>query len=710
MAITEMSLPIDIPWQRIGFSNDMVAPVVGTLSSINRWRSSLALFYHEPDPADLPPEYCNRRITYLRIVATITSYQAGGNDASVLKEMENNHSSFWAAKHFEEHVVAAYPCFGALLHVGVFPTIAGVPLHDYPYISAFQPRKREMYETVSQSGEKVSQSATNVNITKGATNTDTTEEYDIKSLKGNDGPNLGILGEWGGRADTGQWGTVDRKERVNQNVTTTDASRDKREAYSYSTNINQIYSLLEGYHLGTNRALFFMQPRPHIQDMKFSFIRGLRRLEGLQEFFLIINRPMSLPGLCFEVALETAHAHMFRSYYPRLIPNSDLFADNNLNKTAFARGIDTSVYPTSMWLQMVRSWNSTPGYVRATATSNREGWIHSIYPPEVLYLLGIGTMTYRQWDDVLRVVEILPEIGTEDIAVIFEETEYFSGDFFVTGRRLASCFRSSLLASASVVADASNTSIDGVTGSAGAVGGIGGGDSDGEGSIDGAVNQPIYGEASARSHSSDYDQEPSIIYETRVTRGPSSFSPYSWNSLDHNLMGEIFREVLVNSISSPDRAPYEKVTFLETEISLRNLSDLLKSLGEAGIQDVSLRDLPELDSLCSNDKGIGLVVKNVLELANLSTEEIARTLGLTTLEARKRRSEILVRALREINPKTIPAKAKIPDPLIRRFDSTFPIDMLRKLEESAGISRKEPNYPKNNKGHLKKLLGKWYRQ
>ena len=91
------------------------------------------------------------------------------------------------------------------------------------------------------------------------------------------------------------------------------------------TLISQLYSLLQGYHVGTNRVVFFMQPRPHIQDMKFTFVHGPRRLEGIQEFFLVVNRPKSISGLCVEAALETAHLDEQRNYRPRLISVHELY-------------------------------------------------------------------------------------------------------------------------------------------------------------------------------------------------------------------------------------------------------------------------------------------------------------------------------------------------------------------------------------------------
>jgi hypothetical protein len=54
-----------------------------------------------------------------------------------------------------------------------------------------------------------------------------------------------------------------------------------------------LYHLLNSYHMGTNRAIFFLQPRPHTAQQKdrFTFINGPQQIEGIQEFFLVVNRP-----------------------------------------------------------------------------------------------------------------------------------------------------------------------------------------------------------------------------------------------------------------------------------------------------------------------------------------------------------------------------------------------------------------------------------
>ena len=49
MAITTLSLPIDIPWRRLAVSEDMYAPSEDGPLPI-KWHTSLAVFFFEPEP------------------------------------------------------------------------------------------------------------------------------------------------------------------------------------------------------------------------------------------------------------------------------------------------------------------------------------------------------------------------------------------------------------------------------------------------------------------------------------------------------------------------------------------------------------------------------------------------------------------------------------------------------------------------------------
>ena len=77
MSLQDISLPIDIPWQLMATSDDMIANHDKRFPHA-MWKSSMAVFSYDPDPQKdiLPEEILNshREITYLKVVCSITSY------------------------------------------------------------------------------------------------------------------------------------------------------------------------------------------------------------------------------------------------------------------------------------------------------------------------------------------------------------------------------------------------------------------------------------------------------------------------------------------------------------------------------------------------------------------------------------------------------------------------------------------------------------
>src|SRR5262249_14217545 len=153
---------------------------------------------------------------------------------------------------------------GAIMQIAVYPNSPqGVQPDDYPYFIDFEPKKRELFEQVTEGGEFLSGSAEKLSTTKGSTNT---QSVDVKG--GGSFLAIGIEASAGA-----SWQQVDSR--------TTDTSRESRETLSHSTSLSQMYQLFNGYHLGTNRALFVIAPRPHVvssgPQADFNLINGERR-------------------------------------------------------------------------------------------------------------------------------------------------------------------------------------------------------------------------------------------------------------------------------------------------------------------------------------------------------------------------------------------------------------------------------------------------
>lgn len=285
---TLMSLPIDIVWKRLALDDEMMWLDPPGLVYPNRWIPTVTIFYAHPQADLIPDEYKENIITYLKIVCSITGTNLLNDSLTKGEPWPIDHE---ASKVIAKNLAVYYGCYGAILEVDVTPYQAdeNISPSDYPYFLDFQPKKREIYEAVTESGEILSGSKQSTSVRKSISETE-----DIEYAEGIATPTVPqIKGIW--------------HEEIS-NVRNIDASRENREKFSHTTNLSQLYHQLNSYHLGTNRALFFLQPRPHVVDPKHqTFLFGPRRLEGIQEFFFVVIQPKSHPGLCVSAGLQTGH-------------------------------------------------------------------------------------------------------------------------------------------------------------------------------------------------------------------------------------------------------------------------------------------------------------------------------------------------------------------------------------------------------------------
>ena len=301
MSTFNLGLPTDIQWKRMCVSENMIDPVPCDANRPPLWRPSLALFRYDPadeyQPWSDPDSYLKDfAISYFKVVATLAPY----NDDNAAAQAGN-----YVTWGLYESVLPSRPCYGAILQVGISPTDADITagtysLNDYPYFADFEPKKRELYEMRTESGEVLGGSHDSLAVGNSATRSKTTESFSRYSA-----------GIGGGLANKVLMGSVsaEHSERdiaayQEQDTTNTTLSTERRETQSHTTQLSQLYTLLQGFHLGTNRALFFMEPRPHIVSPQTpSYIKGPRALEGIQEFFLVAIRPKEMVDVCVNVHL-----------------------------------------------------------------------------------------------------------------------------------------------------------------------------------------------------------------------------------------------------------------------------------------------------------------------------------------------------------------------------------------------------------------------
>jgi hypothetical protein len=305
----KLSLPTDIPWQKVCVTQDMMDPVVCDPATAPKWQSSIAVFkFVPPDEYQLFPDV---HVTYLKVTVTITGYQP--MDEEIQGEIDWDGVDITTIEGLTELLNSYYPCTGAIAQVVVGPSgnNPDLPLDQYPYFMDFEPKKRELYELATDTKEKQSRSFETLNLTKSAGTVQSQEIMDIDMGGGGFGAQGSYAGTGGGfnyQAPHGQWGTKSLNSDQSQVNRSAESGTEKRETFSFTTQLSQMYHLLDSYHLGTNRAIFFIQPRPHVLEEPSGFVRGPRKVEGIQEFFLVVGQPKNQEEpFCFSVRLDTGH-------------------------------------------------------------------------------------------------------------------------------------------------------------------------------------------------------------------------------------------------------------------------------------------------------------------------------------------------------------------------------------------------------------------
>ncbi len=310
MSINLLPLPVDIPWRRVYASGDMMAGGVEFARYPLKWRSSIAMFYFLPEVDQ--PEYADSRIVYFRVVCSITGYQPRRQELPARPVGDDAYAAA-AWTQISQFLDSYFPCVGAIAQVAFTSGPGLIRVRDYasmPVITDFEPKKREVYEAVTETGEAMSRSATGLQVTKGNSTTRSTESSDKESgslALATGVPGYGSLAGTYGLESSSRSGWSNTQVDINQ----ADASQERRETTSHTTQLTQMYHQLDSYHLGTNRALFVVFPRPHtlaaqLGDGKDG-LQWVRKLEGIQEFFFVVEQPKSAKVLCASTHLDTMH-------------------------------------------------------------------------------------------------------------------------------------------------------------------------------------------------------------------------------------------------------------------------------------------------------------------------------------------------------------------------------------------------------------------
>lgn len=310
MALSALDYPTDIRWERVCVSEDMVDPEGCDAVAPPRWQTSIAVFRFIP--GDEYQLYPGRRVIYYKVTCTITGYQPRSEEVAAAVRWDGLGGTRY--QNYQRVLSEPLPCHGAVVQATVVPK-ENVRLDQYPYFLDFQPKQRLLYEQVTDSAERASRSVETLNVRKGGGSTESVEVLDV-----DEGFTLGAQGSYAGTGGgvsgghTGKWGTRQMGQAESNTVRTVEGSRESRDSLSHTTQLSQMYTLFQGYHLGTNRALFFVAPRPHAQEEESGFFRSPRRLDGIQEVFLVVSQSADQELPCISVRLDTSHLTVLPEY------------------------------------------------------------------------------------------------------------------------------------------------------------------------------------------------------------------------------------------------------------------------------------------------------------------------------------------------------------------------------------------------------------
>ena len=307
-----------------------------------------------------------------------------------------------------EMAAAYYACHGAILEVVVSPRDGDrrFSLENYPYFADFDPKKRELYEIVTETGEAMSRTYEDVNVRLGQTTLASHEVLDKTTLAGS--LSASYMGVTASGSVANEASTKDLSSQSFDNVRTSDAAREARETFSHTTQLSQMYHQLDSYHLGSNRASFFVLPRPHVIQSPATFVNGPREIEGIQEFMLVVVRPKEMEDICVEAYLETAH--LVRKPIPdwgrtqRQLPlhvqtgdtthvtgtNSSPTIPGYIVDTDLGGGLGNQHGPGKGYTIVTESigpWNGDYTFTVGTEFVTIDGWVegfHFSHPPETI--------------------------------------------------------------------------------------------------------------------------------------------------------------------------------------------------------------------------------------------------------------------------------------------------------------------------------------
>ncbi len=356
------------------------------------WRSSLALSLYEPSAEELPKGLSGQRLTCLKLTCSITGYQPSKEETDQIVAAFPDQPDGDQRAALNRILTQYFACYGALLNVGVFPgarriwkevaidfaalpdgrpggelpnphdiggvkfAVEGEPvnrlvdnfppggdgraeLHLHHTLTIAFPAGllvRKVQAQVAHSSEAgVTMEAFRSGVSVGS-KWSGPDQHTIHSLTIDDGGidrvvftaphHQASLLEF--KYDVAAGDTVDTKGIPLDDF--------PRIVHCEPTLREPEQGALAGYHVGTNRAVFQVLARPQaVAATDFgNFLQGLRAIEGIQEFLLVVSRPQQMDGLCVEAWLETGSFPEIANFIQQPPEYEESFEDFPVAQTA----------------------------------------------------------------------------------------------------------------------------------------------------------------------------------------------------------------------------------------------------------------------------------------------------------------------------------------------------------------------------------------
>lgn len=340
-------LPQDVPWRRltVGANLSEVTDTSQPSNSVQVQETitglvpSLAVFqYVAPETSDSVLDssaYPESRVVLLRAASSLTGMQ-----------LVTSLQIFGVALNIKDYL----PCIGAVLTISVdcpeFDDRRYAPL----YIRDCFPKKQEMILNEVLGTQTMEREVERHSVTR---NWNVSAGFNFQGFTA------------GGGASTTE---VD------------EAQNEKSSTESHTINVSHVHHVLTAYHLGSRRATLTIQPRPY-EGEEWELLGGPRRVEGIQDFVVLVNVPASASKLEVKACLTIGFlGHVSGGNLPPEpadpLQIADAFqaAANDMLSELLAKSVAKSAEKIETWEKWVdryQRWIQIREFVRQLNTKTR---------------------------------------------------------------------------------------------------------------------------------------------------------------------------------------------------------------------------------------------------------------------------------------------------------------------------------------------------